>query len=259
MVLDLHGVPGVPEDHGGGLNAVPGPWFKVPSPGSRVQRLGTRDQGLGTFYYLIGFHSQLVPGSSLMKGGWPCPRGKIFPAWAIGPNRRDAPRQAPYFLSRRRPKVSKKRLPLRGACARAVPVPRLSLVDNQPRRGSVITIASPIAGRWPHALLQLCSARSEALVVEKHLKPSSAGVRSAKQHAGTITTLRRWSKRRRAGPISPGGVPILRSLRPHAGGSPGSFGYFSEPNQISNASGGTRPADLESPLAPLSQGGNLFG
>ncbi len=182
-----------------------------------------------------------------MKGGLPCPRCKIFPAWGTSPNRRDAPRQAPYFLSRRRQKVRKNAFPLRGACARAVPVPRLSLVDNQPRRGSGVTIASPIAGRWPHALLQLWSARSEALVVEKLLKPSSAGVRSAKQHAETITTLRRWSKCRRAGPISPGGVRILRSLRPHAGGSPGSFGYF-----LSRIRKVTRPAGRDPPtLNPL--------
>ena len=34
------------------------------------------------------------------------------------------------------------------------------------------------------------------------------------------------------------GVRTLRPLRPHAGGSPGSFGYFSGPNQKSDSSGG---------------------
>ncbi len=78
------------------------------------------------------------------------------------------------------------------------------------------------------------------------------------EHAGTTTTLCRWSKRRRAVPTSPRATRMLRPPRPHAGGSPGSFGYFSKPNQKSNSSGGTRPADFKSSLAPHFQRGNLL-
>jgi hypothetical protein len=128
-----------------------------------VEGTGIGAADSATLRNLIGFHSQLVPESSLMKGGLPCPRCKIFPAWATGPNRRDAPRQAPYFLSRRRQKVSKKRLPLRGACARAGPVPRISLVVNQPRRGSVVTIAAPITGCFGRMLFCNSALRGQRL------------------------------------------------------------------------------------------------
>jgi hypothetical protein len=64
------------------------------------------------------------------------------------------------------------------------------------------------------------------------------------QTAGTTTTACRWSARRRAAPKRTNGgsrVPPAATVF-HAGGSPGSFGYFSAPSQKSNSSGGTRPA-----------------
>ncbi len=203
---------------------------------------------------LNGRDSRLVPESSRLNVRVPSPRCQIFPVWAAtNQNRRDAPRQAPYFLSRRRQKVSKNAFPCGEHALARLRCAEESFPPSNPAETpwSQSRLRSRVVGRMP-----LCNSalRSQRLWWFKGFKTKKrrrslriAGCRNNHHPA-------QWSQRRRAAPTTPRVFRTLRPPHPNAGGSPGSFGFFSEPNQKSNSFGGTRSADFESPLAPLFQG-----
>ena len=181
--------------------------------------------------HLIRLHSQRVPKSSLVRGGLTGPRGEIFPGGGTNLNRRDAPRQAPYFLSRRRQKVSKKRLPLRGACGRDGAVLPTTLGAIQLLSGSVAIIASPITELSPAYLpsAPFCVVRGSGGLKTFKTKQRRRSLRIAACRDNHYHAQMEQTKTRRpsASPLS-GHRP--KPPRPHAGGSPDSFGYFSKPN-----------------------------